>query len=152
MSTTPSPQFREARREDLPLLVELLVDDVLGREREGKELTPYAAAFEAIAADPSHSLLIIEWEGEVVGFLQLSFLPGLTFKGSWRAQVEGVRIASHCRGKGLGRALLQEAIRRARERHCLCVQLTTNKVRPEALAFYQSLGFEPTHLGLKLPL
>jgi len=82
----------------------------------------------------------------------LSFLPNLTYHGGWRAQVEGVRVARQARGLGVGRALLEWALERARERGCVLLQLTSDKRRPDALEFYLSLGFEPSHEGFKLRL
>ena len=84
--------------------------------------------------------------------LQLTRIPYLTYQGGWRALVEGVRVASSRRGQGLGQQLLEEAIRRARTHGCHLVQLTTDKARPEALRFYESLGFIATHEGMKLHL
>ena len=40
----------------------------------------------------------------MIGCLQLSFIPGLARLGSWRGQIEAVRIASPERGRGLGEA------------------------------------------------
>ena len=147
--------FREARAEDLPRLVEMLADDALGATRERYEdpLPPeYGAAFAAITADPNQQLLVAERDGVVLGTLQLTFIPSLTRLGAWRSQIEGVRVASESRGGGLGRTLVEEALRRSRERDCKLVQLTTDKQRPDALRFYEDLGFTPTHEGLKLHL
>ncbi len=151
----PSLAFREATREDLPYLVRLLAHDPLGalREAPGSGVSPaYEAAFQAIASDPSHQLLMVEVEGTMAGFLQLSFLPHLTYEGGLRAQVEGVRVDEAFRSRGLGEALFGEAIRRARERGCHLVQLTTDLRRPDALRFYERLGFQATHHGMKLHL
>ena len=147
--------FREARVEDLPRLVEMLADDELGATRERFEdplPAEYLSAFEAIAADPNQQLLVAEREGEVVGTLQLTFIPSITRLGAWRSQIEGVRVASEARGGGLGKLLVEEALRRSRKRGVKLVQLTTDKQRPGALRFYEDLGFTPTHEGLKLPL
>lgn len=149
-------RIRDAVRDDVAHIVRLLADDDLGRRRES-HATPldegYWTAFDAIAADPNHRLVVLEAEDELVaGCLQLSFLPYLTFRGGWRAQIEGVRVASELRSTGLGRRLLEWAIEEARNRDCHVVQLTTNVQRPDALAFYESLGFEATHQGLKLYL
>lgn len=84
--------------------------------------------------------------------LQLTFLPGLTYVGSWRAQIESVRVAGDRRGHGIGRGLCEWAIEHARERGCRLVQLTTDKARPHALCFYESLGFTASHEGLKQQL
>lgn len=61
-------------------------------------------------------------------------------------------MASTLRGQGIGKLIFAEAIRRAKERGCKLAQLTTNKIRKDALAFYQSLGFEATHEGLKIKI
>lgn len=63
-----------------------------------------------------------------------------------------MRIDESVRGLGLGTRLIEEAIARAREHQCCLVQLTTDKQRPEALKFYEKLGFVNSHHGLKLKL
>ena len=151
----PVPCFREATRADLPGMVHLLAHDPLGTHREAPSDNPspaYASAFQAIAADPNHQLLVAEVEGRMAGFLQLSFLPHLTYQGGTRAQIEGVRVAEAFRSQGVGEALFHEAMRRARERGCHLVQLTTDLRRPDALRFYERLGFQATHHGMKLHL
>ena len=148
-------EFRTATESDLPAIVSLLADDPLGtfRESSGDSLSPaYRAAFQAISADPNHDLMVADLEGAVVGVLQLSFIPHLTYEGGWRAQIEGVRVSEEQRSRGVGRALFDEAIARARNRGCHLVQLTTDRRRPDALKFYLGLGFEATHDGLKLHL
>jgi GNAT superfamily N-acetyltransferase len=92
---------------------------------------------------------VLEDDGEVVGTLQLTLIPYLTFRGGWRAQVEAVRISAGRRGEGLGRVLFEWAIEEAQRRGCHLIQLTTNKDRDDARGFYASLGFEATHDGMK---
>ena len=148
----PLITFRIARREDVPRLVEMLANDPLGAKRERFEdplPNAYFAAFEAIDKDPNHELIVAETDGEIAGFLQISFLPYLTYQGGWRALIEGVRVSKNLRGAGVGRALVEHAVKRAIERQCHLVQLTTDKQRPDALAFYKKLGFEATHEGMK---
>ncbi|MDQ1656824.1 MAG: hypothetical protein QOD41_1907 [Cryptosporangiaceae bacterium] len=147
--------IRDAREQDVPAIVALYADDPLGasRERPGDPLdAAYWSAFEQITADPRHRLVVAEEAGEVVGTLQLSFIPHLVRIGSERAQIEAVRVRGSRRGSGLGRTLVRWAISEARQRGCALVQLTTDARRPDAHRFYESLGFEPTHLGLKLTL
>lgn len=148
----PALSFRSADRRDLPELIRLLADDPLGATREDAGAPErYASAFDTISADPNHEIIVAVAEGGVVGMLQLSFLPHLTYRGGWRAQVEGVRVAEALRSRGVGRALLTHAIDRARERGCHMVQLTTDRRRP-ASAFYEALGFVASHDGMKLHL
>ena len=144
--------FREGQEADLPAIVALLADDPLGATREASELEPYRAAFAAIAANPDDMILVAEEAGRILGVLQLTFLPGLARGGAVRAQVEGVRVAAAARGRGLGRRMFEEVFARARARGCSLVQLTSDRTRTGAQAFYESLGFAPSHTGFKKPL
>ena len=148
-------EIRSARREDLGAIVAMIADDQLGSLREvvGPELDPaYVAAFEMISADPNQLLLVADDGGRAVATLQVSFIPGISRRGMLRAQIEAVRVNSSMRGEGLGRTLVEWAVAEARRRGCGLVQLTTDRSRTRAHSFYQDLGFEPTHLGMKLKL
>lgn len=147
--------IRRATRSDLPSIVRLLADDPLGSQREAYRdpLPPaYYAAFQAIDADPRQELVVVEHEGAVIGTLQLTFLPGLSFQGGTRAQIEAVRVDRDMRSHGIGARLFAWAITRAREQGCRLVQLTTNASRSEAQRFYERLGFVASHVGMKLDL
>ena len=153
--TEPTLTFREAKRADLERIVQLLADDPLGSKREAFMLplaTSYERAFEAIVEDGNNELIVGEQAGVVVCVLQITFIPYLTHQGSWRALIEGVRVAAESRSTGVGRRIFLFAIDRARERGCRLVQLTSDKARPDAIRFYQSLGFAASHEGLKLQL
>jgi GNAT superfamily N-acetyltransferase len=147
--------LRRARADDVPSLVGLLADDPLGSTREAAgdpDLAPYLRAFAQIDADAGQLLVAAVIGDEIVGTLQLSFIPGLSRKGALRAQIEAVRVRAGHRGAGLGAALLGWAIDEARRRGCGLVQLTTNKSRGDAHRFYERLGFVASHEGFKLPL
>jgi GNAT superfamily N-acetyltransferase len=148
--------LRAARSGDVPELVSLIAADQLGATRDGvrnaADLAAYTAAFEAIDTDPAHILVVAEAAGEIVGTMQLSFLPGLARRGALRAQIEAVRVAESSQGSGLGTAMIGWAIDEARRRGCALVQLTTDKTRLDAHRFYQRLGFVASHEGMKLAL
>lgn len=147
--------IRKATQNDLPALVRLLAQDKLGKLREDASapLSPkYRQAFDNIAADPNQELVVLEAEGEVIGTLQLTFIPYLTYQGGIRAQIEAVRVHADHQRKGIGKHLFEWAIERTRQKGAHVVQLTTDKERPNALAFYQALGFVNSHEGLKLHL
>ena len=147
--------FRRARREDLPSIVRMLADDDLGsrRERYADPLPEsYYSAFEQIEKDPNHELIVAEWDGEVVGTLHLMFLPSISFQGGLRAQVESVRVDKRFQSQGVGSAMMKWTVERANQRGAHVVQLTTHKTRVDAHRFYERLGFEGSHLGMKLSL
>ena len=148
-------QFRDAKASDVAELVKMLADDPLGSKREQYEdplPEAYWQAFKAIDQDANHRLIVCEKEGAIAGFFQLSFLPNLSRMGAWRAQIEGVRVNPLFRRQGIGRAMFNYAIEVSRKWPCQLLQLTTDKTRPEAVIFYQSLGFVASHEGMKLKL
>jgi GNAT superfamily N-acetyltransferase len=158
MSGSPADlplSFRLATRSDVPDIVRMLADDPLGAKREA--LTSplpgsYYAAFDAVDQDPNNELVVAILSGRVVGVLQITFIPYLTYRGGWRALIEGVRVDSSVRAGGIGKRLFEWAIARARERGCHLVQLTSDKARADAIRFYENLGFVASHEGLKLHL
>jgi len=147
--------FRLATRADLPSIVRMLADDELGSQRERHQdplPDSYMKAFEQIDNDTNHELVVVELNGEVIGTLQLMFLPSISFQGGLRAQVESVRVDTKYRDQGIGSKLMQWTIDRAKARGAHVVQLTTHKSREEAHRFYERLGFKESHLGMKLNL
>jgi len=147
--------FRTANSEDLEILVSLLINDPLGSLREDSA-TPlnsqYVSAFAAIQKDPNNELIVAELGNQLVGMLQLTFIPYLTHIGSWRCLVEGVRIHEEFRGSGYGERMFEFAIDRAKDRGCKLIQLTSDKARPDAIRFYEKMGFKASHEGFKLAL
>jgi ribosomal protein S18 acetylase RimI-like enzyme len=147
--------FRRAQSSDLPDIVALLADDELGQSREDASVPvngKYVDAFDALQRDPNQLMAVLVADGVIAGCVQISFIPGLSRRGTWRGQIESVRIASSRRDEGLGRRLLEWAIAECRERGCGLVQLTTDKSRLDARRFYESLGFRASHEGMKLSL
>jgi len=155
MATGNDITIRTASIEDLSAVIGMLTNDPLGQHREDADSglnSAYLSAFNAIDVDPNNQLLVATSGTQVVGVLQLTFIPNLTYTGGLRAQIEGVRVHESVRGQGVGKLIVAHAIEQARGRNCVMVQLTTDKRRPDALAFYESSGFAPSHEGMKLLL
>ncbi len=142
-----------ARASDVAALVELLADDVLGKDRESSELDPYFAAFAEIDEDPHQLLVAVRDDaGVVVGTMQLTLLPGLARGGAKRLQIEAVRLAPSVRGGGLGTALFEWAHEYGRQHGAIVAQLTSDKSRTDAHRFYGRLGYTASHEGFKRSL
>jgi ribosomal protein S18 acetylase RimI-like enzyme len=151
MSATPQIAIRAARSEDIGVIIAMLADDPLGGPRERIEdplPQSYLAAFDRITHDPNIQLVVAEDEGAVVGCLQLCILPGLSSQGTSRGLIEDVRVAKHCRSRGIGEQLVQWAVAEARTRGCKVVELLTHHTRVDAQRFYERLGFARSHVGM----
>jgi GNAT superfamily N-acetyltransferase len=149
-------KFRKATIVDLPQIINLLADDMLGSKRENyRNPVPekYIKAFNRIDEDEKQYLIVVEGEDRaIIGTLQLSFIQYLTYKGGLRAQIEAVRIRKDKRGSGLGEEMLDWAVKKAIKNGAHLIQLTSDKKRPEAIRFYNKLGFTASHEGMKLHL
>lgn len=147
--------IRRASIDDLPEIVRLMADDELGSRRERFERplpSSYTQAFAAIEADPNNELVVAAIGDKIVGTLQLTYIPYLSYQGSRRAMVESVRIDRELRSQGFGNRLMDWAIARARRQGCNMLQLASNKTRRDAHRFYERLGFVASHEGMKLML
>ncbi|WP_405967514.1 GNAT family N-acetyltransferase [Streptomyces sp. NBC_00015] len=146
-------EIRAAVAEDIPAIVGMLADDPLGAQRESPDdLSPYLTALERLTADPNQRLVVAVREGQVVGTLQLTIIPGLSRRGSTRSIIEGVRVHADERGSGLGTRFIEWAIEESRRENCQLVQLTSDSTRTDAHRFYERLGFVASHMGFKLQL
>jgi GNAT superfamily N-acetyltransferase len=145
--------FRPATAEDVPAIVALYADDILGATRETPDdMVPYFEAFASVDADPNQHLTVADRDGEVVGTLQLTVQRGLARRGMSRATIEAVRVAASERGNGLGTTLMQWSIDESRRLGCGLVQLTSDNSRGDAHRFYGRLGFVQSHAGFKMKL
>ena len=146
--------IRPARHGDVGVIVAMLADDPLGGGRERIEdplPQSYFTAFETVDRDPSIQLVVAEdGEGAVVGCLQLCILPGLSSQGASRGLLEDVRVAKHCRSRGIGEQMVTWAVAEARARGCRLVELLTHHTRVDAQRFYERLGFARSHVGMTI--
>jgi ribosomal protein S18 acetylase RimI-like enzyme len=154
MATMLQVTIRRARRDDVGSIVAMLADDPLGGQRERNEdplPQVYFDAFERVQRDPNLQLVVAEnGEGAVVGCLQLCILPGVSSQGASRGLLEDVRVASHCRSRGIGEQMVQWAVAEARARGCKLVELLTHHTRVDAQRFYERLGFARSHVGMTI--
>lgn len=142
-------KIRRARRDDVPAIVALYADDMLGAARETPDaLDVYYAAFDRLDGE----LFVGELDGRVIATLHLTLIQQLSARAARVAQIEAVRVERGLRGRGLGEALVRDAIDRARAAGCARVQLTSHEDRTDAHRFYERLGFRRSHAGFKLPL
>lgn len=147
--------IRLAVESDVRGIVQLLWDDAQGRLRESTapdQAQVYVSAFRQIQQDPNSALFAAVCDDAVVGCLQLTTIPGLSYKGLRRALIEDVRVATGCRGQGIGARMLAHAEAEARRRGCGLIELFAHSDRSDAHRFYARAGYAGTHRGFRKPL
>ncbi len=126
-ATQASQELLEALRRLLPQL------------SPGRPPPTTAELKELMAAHGSTLLLARDEDGHIVGTLTLVVFRTTT---ELRARIEDVVVEESARGKGLGEALVREALRLARERGARSVNLTSRPDREAADRLYARVGFE----------
>jgi GNAT superfamily N-acetyltransferase len=134
MNPTPDLAIRPARDTDRADLARLSTQ--LGYPMSAEEAGRRLAG---IADHPDHVLLVAEESGLVAGWLQVSRVR--VFETADGAEIGGLVVDEDLRGGGIGRRLLAEAERWARERGCRRLRVRTNVVRERTHDFYRSAGF-----------
>ncbi len=146
---------RPARDDDLPAVLGLLAqvpldtadDAVVGPRAAGAS---ERAAWAQMRDQPGRTLLVAEDDGAVVGVVDVMVVPNLTHDAKPWAILENMVVDRDHRRAGIGRALVDEVVRRAQEAGCYKVQLLSNDRRAPAHALYESVGFKPTSRGYRL--
>jgi len=100
--------------------------------------------FELVLASPTETLLVAENTRNaaepIVGWIHLA--GRVVLEAEPFAQVAGIVVDEHMRGRGIGRVLMAAAERWAAERGYDEVRLWSNIVRERAHRFYEGLGYE----------
>ena len=146
--------LRRAAPSDADAVISLLSDDPISASRGDvaaeNDRPAYSAAFTQVLSDPSNDLLILELDGEVVGTLQLTSIPGMARRGARRLLVEAVRVRSDLRSIGIGTGAMRWVTDQAAPAlNASLVQLTSDAARTDAHRFYERLGFVGSHVGFK---
>jgi GNAT superfamily N-acetyltransferase len=111
-----------------------------------------AAILSEILDSPGRSLLVANVNGGIVGTVDLIVVANLSHGGAPWAIVENMVVRPDARGTGVGRALLEETLRRASAADCYMVQLLSLKHRLDAHSFYRRVAFEPVAEGFRIYL
>jgi ribosomal protein S18 acetylase RimI-like enzyme len=154
MTAASQIAIRRARESDIRFIVAMLAADPLGNARERLQDPPpecYFEAFDRLDRDPNIQLVVAQdGEGALVGCLQLCILAGLSSQGASRGLIEDVRVAAHCRSRGIGEQMVRWALADARAKGCKLVELLTHHTRLDAQRFYERLGFVRSHVGMTI--
>ncbi len=136
VAQAPDVVIREAGSEDEARVLELLPLISANANIGPAEIQAAAQRFrESLAMD----VLVAEMDGQVVGFLALSFISALS---GLRALIDDLAVDPAYRRQGIGAALVEAAIQRADRRGATHLLVDTSRGDPAARDFYQVCGFE----------
>ncbi len=133
-------RIREATEADLEQILEIYRD--AGIEMHGKQsLESARAVFRKMGTYPNYKLYVAAMDGRVSGTFALLIMDNLANGGLPSGVLEDVAVLRSCQGKGIGKAMMQSALRTCRDSKCYKMVLSSNTARTGAHKFYESLGF-----------
>jgi ribosomal protein S18 acetylase RimI-like enzyme len=128
-----------ATENDAQDVARLMIDFRDWWQREEPSDAVFEAGVRRLLSDPNTDFLLAG--DPAVGVCQLRYRYAI-WTESEDCWLEDIFVAGEARGSGTGRALVEAAFERARERGCARVELDVNEANPAALGLYESLGFE----------
>ena len=133
---------REAGRRDLPAITRLLAEmDAETADAKPMPLVRAERIFREMARYPDYRCYLACDGSAAVGTFTLLIFDALVHGGAREALIDGVVVTASRRGDGIGRTMLEDAMRIAANAGCYKLALSSNLRRADAHRFYESLGF-----------
>ena len=137
-------EIRVGGRNDVPCIAAMADGFRHIDGRDAPTEAEIAARVAPLLDDPDTEFLVaLDTDGRCEGFLQQRYRRTIWTDGG-DAYIETVFVAAHARRQGLGKALVETAMDRARARGCSLITLDTNERNTGAIAPYERLGFANT--------
>ncbi|MFC4565994.1 GNAT family N-acetyltransferase [Nocardiopsis mangrovi] len=136
--------IRAAIRSDLGAILRLLRDlgDTTPTQSGTVRMSSAAVrAWTRMEGDPDRTVVVAERRGQIIGTLDLIVVANLTHDAQPWAVVDNVVVDAGCRRRGIGRALMDDAVDRAARAGCYKIELLSHESRGSAHEFYRALGF-----------
>ncbi|MFJ9555541.1 GNAT family N-acetyltransferase [Nocardiopsis sp. NPDC101807] len=144
--------IRAAIRSDLGAILRLLreLGDTTDTQSANVRMSSAAVrAWTRMETDPDRTVLVAEQRGQIIGTLDLLVVANLTHDAQPWAVVDNLVVDPLTRGRGIGRALMEDALDRAAQAGCYKVELLSHESRHGAHRFYAALGFDNSAEGFR---
>lgn len=119
---------------------------------ETSDVSKMEAQFDVLERENSHIILGAEEEGGLIGSVMGVICKELYGDCRPFLVIENMIVDGAGRRKGVGRALLSEMEKQAKERYCTQMILVTEIERDDACGFYEAFGFQKNNKGYKKKL
>ncbi len=132
-------ELRKLTKQDIPSLLKLYAQ----LDCSNMELSAESSGniWNEIEDNKNITYLGVVDQGKVLATCFIVIIPNLTNNNRPMCFIENVVTDEMHRGKGLGKMVIDEAVRIAKEKNCYKVFLESGVQRTEAHKFYEKLGF-----------
>jgi len=132
--------IRNAALADVPLILDF-IRRLAEYEREPNAVTATEQDLlrDGFGPEPKYRCLIAEWDGAPAGFAFFHYIYS-TWLGKPGLYLEDLFVLPEMRGKGIGKALLQELAQIAVKENCYGMRWQVLEWNEPALKFYDTLG------------
>jgi GNAT superfamily N-acetyltransferase len=145
-ATKGKPRIEPATLEDLPALVDLLVELFTIEKDFDPDRVKQERGLRLILEQPSRGrIFVVRTDHRIIGMVNLQITIS-TAMGGFVLLMEDVSIHPDHRGQGYGSQLMDYVIDFARKKDFLRITLLTDGISAESQRFFQKLGFEHSHM------
>lgn len=135
----PTLEIRRATRADLEALARLHEQFRKSLQRATPTRVQFTAALDRLLTTGTAHILVATTGSEAVGYTTLHVLH-TAWTDTSVAVLEDLFVAELCRGRGVGHALVEAAIREATALGCSSLSLDTNERNEASQKVYRRLG------------
>lgn len=145
-AATDVPRIEPATIEDLPGLVELVMDLMELQEDFNPDRAAQERGLALILEQPSRGrIFVLRNDHRIFGMVNLLFTIS-TAMGGFVIQMEDVIIHPDHRGRGYGTMLLEHVIGFAKQKDFKRITLLTDKISAESQSFFRKHGFDYSNM------
>ncbi|WP_026122300.1 GNAT family N-acetyltransferase [Nocardiopsis halotolerans] len=144
--------IRAAIRSDLGAILRLLreIGDTTHTQSAHVRMSSAAVrAWTRMENDPDRTVLVAEQRGQIIGTLDLLVVANLTHDAQPWAVVDNLVVDPLVRRRGIGRALMEDALDRATGAGCHKVELLSHGSGQGFHQFCLALGFDSSTEGFR---
>jgi GNAT superfamily N-acetyltransferase len=131
--------YRTAQRDDLPGILALYRQ--LNPEEEILDLGKACLIWDLTEKSNTTHYFVAVDNSKVISTCNITLVPNLTRQGRSFAIIENVITDPGYRRQGIGKRVIESAVRYAKENNCYKVVLLSSAKRTESHKFYESIGF-----------
>jgi len=98
-----------------------------------------------------YELLVADADGKIIGFIDRWIISDFVHGGKL-AYIQNLYVSPNYRRKGIGSRLLQETVKRAKDKGVIEIHVSTEFDNKGAIEFYRKQGFPEEHLQFEKEL
>lgn len=138
--------IKNGSKKDIQPILELLYELERPSPINENEIKIFKNKIKGYLSEPNKTILVANKDSKIVGFVSIMFLERLN-RSKLEMYIPDLVVTKKFRNMGIGKNLIDECIKLAKEKNCFRIRLESGNQRKKSHNFYLGLGFEQSALS-----